>query len=208
MAPQVVGEGPPDDAHAPEALADRCGVPAETIQRIAAEIAKVAFERAIELDQPWTDTAGRTYPQMIGRPVAMHAMRGISLHSDGFHTCRAIQLLQMLLGAADTPGSWRYESPFPKPIPGGPPPAGKGAKRTLARVIARQQEVAPISNRSGAVGHEGARAASNNCPGHSRCDERGGGQARVTALRSIRRGQVAAGIAEPFRRLPYSVRND
>ncbi len=146
MAPQVVGEvrladgtaAYPvfhklaerylDGAYAPEAVAARCGVPAESIRRIAAEIAEVAFDQAIELDQPWTDTAGRTHPKMIGRPVAMHAMRGISAHSNGFHTCRAIHLLQMLLGAVDTPGSWRYKSPFPKPIPGGPPPAGKGAK--------------------------------------------------------------------------------
>ena len=39
---------------------------------------------------------------MIGRPVSMHAMRGISAHSNGFHTCRALHLLQMLLGAIDT----------------------------------------------------------------------------------------------------------
>jgi anaerobic selenocysteine-containing dehydrogenase len=62
---------------------------------------------------------------MVGRPVAIHAMRGISAHSNGFHTCRAIHLLQMLIGAVDTPGSWRYKSPYPKPIAGGPPPGGK-----------------------------------------------------------------------------------
>jgi anaerobic selenocysteine-containing dehydrogenase len=55
-------------------------------------------------------------------------MRGISAHSNGFHTCRALHLLQMLLGAIDVPGAWRYKSPFPRPIPPGPGPAGKGAK--------------------------------------------------------------------------------
>src|SRR5580693_6082862 len=59
------------------------------------------------------------------RPFAIHAMRGISAHSNGFHTCRAIHLLQMLIGAVDTPGSWRYRSPFPHPIAGAPPPGGK-----------------------------------------------------------------------------------
>ena len=54
---------------------------------------------------------------MIGRPVSFHAMRGISAHSNGFHTCRALHLLQMLLGAVDAPGSFRYQPPFPKPIP-------------------------------------------------------------------------------------------
>ena len=56
---------------------------------------------------------------MIGRPVGMHAMRGISAHSNGFHTCRAIHLLQMLLGAIDTPGVLRYKSPYPTPDPAG-----------------------------------------------------------------------------------------
>ena len=55
-------------------------------------------------------------------------MRGISAHSNGFHTCRALHILQMLLGAIDTPGSWRYKAPFPRPIPPGPGPAGKNSK--------------------------------------------------------------------------------
>jgi anaerobic selenocysteine-containing dehydrogenase len=111
-----------DAQYAPEAVAGRCGVDALTLRRIAAEIAEVAFHQAVVLDQPWTDTSGRRHASMTGRPVAMHAMRGISAHSNGFHTCRAIHMLQMLLGAIDTPGSWRYKSPYPKPIPGGPPP--------------------------------------------------------------------------------------
>jgi anaerobic selenocysteine-containing dehydrogenase len=36
---------------------------------------------------------------VVGRPVAMYAMRGISAHSNGFQTCRALHLIQMLLGA-------------------------------------------------------------------------------------------------------------
>lgn len=110
--------------YAPEAVADRCGVAGADIRRIAAEIAEIAFNQPIVLDQPWTDTAGRRHQTMTGRPVAMHAMRGISAHSNGFHSCRAIHVLQMLIGAIDTPGSWRYKSPYPKPIPAGPGPAG------------------------------------------------------------------------------------
>jgi sulfite dehydrogenase (quinone) subunit SoeA len=110
---------------APEAVAARCGVPATTIRRIAAEIAEVAFNQSVVLNQSWSDTAGRQHQTMVGRPVAIHAMRGISAHSNGFHTCRAIHLLQMLIGAVDTPGSWRYRSPYPKPVAGGPPPGGK-----------------------------------------------------------------------------------
>jgi anaerobic selenocysteine-containing dehydrogenase len=110
---------------APEAVAERCGVAPETIRRIAAEIAEIAFNQPVVLEQSWTDTAGRHHETMLGRPVAIHAMRGISAHSNGFHTCRAIHVLQMLIGAVDTPGSWRYKSPYPKPIPAGPVPGGK-----------------------------------------------------------------------------------
>ena len=66
--------------------------------------------------------------EMVGRPVAMHAMRGISAHSNGFHTCRALHVLQMLLGAVDAPGSFRYQPPFPKPIP----PANRPGKTRKA----------------------------------------------------------------------------
>ncbi len=118
-----------DPQYAPEAVASRCGLAAPTIRRIAAEIAQVAFQQPVVLEQPWTDTSGRRHPVMTGRPVAMHAMRGVSAHSNGFHACRAIHVLQMLLGAIDTPGSWRYRSPYPKPIPGGPPP-GRSAGAT------------------------------------------------------------------------------
>jgi len=146
MQPQIAGEIPLGDGRrafpvfhllaeryldgrfSPDVVAETCGIPAATIRRIARELAEIAFDQAIELDQPWTDTSGRRWEKMLGRPVAMHAMRGISAHSNGFHTCRAIHLLQMLLGAIDTPGSWRYKSPFPRPIPPGPQPAGKGSK--------------------------------------------------------------------------------
>ncbi len=117
-----------DGRYAPDVVAARCGIPAATIRRIAAEIAEVAFNQAIILDQPWTDTFGRRRETMVGRPVSVHAMRGISAHSNGFQTCRALHLLQMLLGGIDTPGSWRYKSPYPKPIPPGAAPVGKGSK--------------------------------------------------------------------------------
>jgi anaerobic selenocysteine-containing dehydrogenase len=122
---QLVAERYLDRRYAPDAVAKRCGVPAATIRRIAAELAHAAFEQEIVLQQPWTDWAGRRHETMVGRPVAMHAMRGISAHSNGFHTCRAIHILQMLLGGIDTPGSWRYKAPFPRPSPPGPKPAGK-----------------------------------------------------------------------------------
>ncbi|MSO98602.1 MAG: formate dehydrogenase [Rhodospirillaceae bacterium] len=122
---QLMAERYLDDAYAPEAVAERCGIPAATIKRIAAELAHVAFQQTIELPIAWTDWAGRRHDKMVGRPVAMHAMRGISAHSNGFHTCRAIHLLQMMLGSIDVPGGFRYKPPYPRPIPPSPKPTGK-----------------------------------------------------------------------------------
>ena len=143
VAPAVVGEYTLDDGrtavpsfllmadrymdmnYGPEAAALKSGVAANHIRRIAAELAEAAFEKEIVLDVEWTDWAGRKQDKMIGRPVAMHAMRGISAHSNGFHTCRAIHLLQMLLGTIDVPGGFRYKPPFPRPCPPPQKPAGR-----------------------------------------------------------------------------------
>ena len=122
---QLVAERYLDPQYAPEAVAPVCGIPAERIRGLAAELARVAFEEEIEIAQPWTDWAGRQHQTMRGRPVSLHAMRGISAHSNGFQTCRALHLLQILLGTIDVPGGWRYKSPYPKPVPPGPKPAGR-----------------------------------------------------------------------------------
>ena len=74
----------------------------------------MAFEQQIELDVPWTDYTGRRHEKMIGRPVSMHAMRGISAHANGFQTCRILHILQIILGTIDVPGGFRYKPPFPK----------------------------------------------------------------------------------------------
>jgi sulfite dehydrogenase (quinone) subunit SoeA len=103
--------------YAADTVAAECGVSADTIRRIAAEIADVAFKQEIRVPQRWTDAGGREHEEMIGRPVSMHAMRGIAAHANGFHTCRMLHTLQMLLGAIDTPGSFRYQPPYPKSVP-------------------------------------------------------------------------------------------
>jgi sulfite dehydrogenase (quinone) subunit SoeA len=122
----LVAERYLDPQYAPDAVAERCGIDAATIRRLARELAGAAFDSGLELQQPWTDSAGREHATMPGRPVALHAMRGISAHSNGFHTCRALHLLQLLLGAVDAPGSFRFQPPFPKPIP---PPNRPGRQR-------------------------------------------------------------------------------
>lgn len=102
------------DEYSPENVAGRCGISADRIRSIAAELARVAFEEAIEINQEWTDFRGVKHEKMIGRPVSFHAMRGISAHSNGFQTCRALHLLQILLGSVEVPGGFRFKPPYPK----------------------------------------------------------------------------------------------
>jgi len=113
------------DEYAPEAVADRTGISAARIRSIAGELARVAFEEEIVLDRAWTDWRGQKHDKMIGRPVAFHAMRGISAHSNGFQTCRALHLLQILLGSVETPGGFRFKPPYPKPFEAHPKPHAK-----------------------------------------------------------------------------------
>ncbi len=108
--------------YAPDAVADRCGIDAGTIRRIAAELAEAAFEHPVEIEAQWTDFRGEKHKSFVGRPVSMHAMRGISAHSNGFQTCRALHILQLLLGAVENPGSFRFKPPYPKPMEAHPVP--------------------------------------------------------------------------------------
>jgi sulfite dehydrogenase (quinone) subunit SoeA len=133
---QLIAERYLDPQYAPEAVAATCGVPTATIRGLAEELARVAFDEAIELPIPWTDWAGRRHETMRGRPIGMHAMRGISAHSNGFQTCRALHLLQLLLGTIDVPGGWRYKAPHPKPCPPGPKPAGKPGQVEAGKPLA------------------------------------------------------------------------
>ena len=57
-----------DDRYAPESVAEECGVPADKIKRLAAELAHAAFEQEVVLDVEWTDWAGRKHDKMIGPP--------------------------------------------------------------------------------------------------------------------------------------------
>jgi anaerobic selenocysteine-containing dehydrogenase len=118
----VMAEKYLSDEYAPEKAAERCGISAERIRTIAAQLAHTAFEEEITIDQPWTDWKGEKHEKMIGRPVAFHAMRGISAHSNGFQTCRALHVLQILLGSVECPGGFRFKPPYPKPVSAHPKP--------------------------------------------------------------------------------------
>ena len=110
------------DEYAPESVAERVGISAKRIRTLAAEIARVAFDEAFELDQEWTDFRGETHKKMQGRPVSFHSMRGISAHANGFQTCRALHVLQILLGSVEVPGGFRFKPPYPKPATAHPKP--------------------------------------------------------------------------------------
>lgn len=119
---QLMAERYLQPEHSPEAVADRCGIPAPRIRALAAEIARVAFDEKITLDQPWTDFRGERHQTMTGRPVSFHAMRGISAHANGFQTCRALHVLQIILGTVEVPGGFRFKPPYPKPVEAHPVP--------------------------------------------------------------------------------------
>ncbi len=122
-----------DPAHAPEAVAGRCGVPAARIRALAAELAAAAFDAPLSLPRPWTDFRGERHAEMVGRPVSFHAMRGIAAHANGFQTARALHVLQCLLGAVETPGGMRFKPPYPRPAAAQPRPHGmQGPGRPLA----------------------------------------------------------------------------
>ena len=114
-----------DDAYAPEAVSDTVGITPDRIRQFAADLAEAAFAEEVVIDQPWTDWKGEKHDKMIGRPVSMHAMRGISAHSNGFQTCRALHVLQLLLGSVEAPGGFRFKPPYPKPPQAHPKPAGR-----------------------------------------------------------------------------------
>ncbi|WP_424989925.1 molybdopterin oxidoreductase family protein [Fluviibacterium sp. S390] len=111
--------------YAPEAVAVTTGIPAPRIRQLAAEIAHAAFDQAFTLDQEWTDFRGDTHAKMVGRPVSFHAMRGISAHANGFQTCRALHVLQIILGTVEVPGGFRFKPPYPKPVSAHPTPHGR-----------------------------------------------------------------------------------
>jgi len=109
----------------PEHVADRTGIDPGTIRWLAAEIARAAFEQTECIPLNWTDWRGTDHTSVTSRPVAIHAMRGIAAHANGFQTCRALHVLQMLIGAVDAPGGTRYKAPYPKPVEMHPRPSGR-----------------------------------------------------------------------------------
>jgi anaerobic selenocysteine-containing dehydrogenase len=114
--------------YTPEKMAHICGVPAEQIERLALEIGITARDETVTLPIPWTDAWGNEHATTTGNPVAVHAMRGVAAHSNGFQTVRALAVFMMLLGIVDRPGGFRFKPPFPKPVPPCPKPTNHPGK--------------------------------------------------------------------------------
>ncbi|MEF9979548.1 MAG: molybdopterin-dependent oxidoreductase, partial [Thermomonas sp.] len=57
-----------DPQYSPDAVSERCGIPASTIRRIARELAEAAFDSKLTLPIAWTDSWGREHAEMVGRP--------------------------------------------------------------------------------------------------------------------------------------------
>jgi anaerobic selenocysteine-containing dehydrogenase len=101
----------------PEWAAGITGIPADTIRRLAREMAVTARDHKITLPIRWTDAWGETHETVTGNPIAFHAMRGLAAHSNGFQSIRALAVLMSLLGTIDRPGGFRHKSPFPRAVP-------------------------------------------------------------------------------------------
>jgi len=103
-------------SYTPEWAARITGIPALRIKRLAQELADVAFNQAFTLPIAWTDAFGAKHDEVIGRPVAFHAMRGLAAHSNGFQTVRALAVLMSVLGTIDRPGGFLHKAPYPRHI--------------------------------------------------------------------------------------------
>ncbi|MEX3934133.1 molybdopterin-dependent oxidoreductase [Paraburkholderia phymatum] len=101
----------------PEWASKITGIPADTIRRLAHEMADVACDHKITLPIQWTDAWGETHETVTGAPIAFHAMRGLAAHSNGFQSIRALAVLMSLLGTIDRPGGFRHKSPYPRAVP-------------------------------------------------------------------------------------------
>ncbi len=131
-----------DPQYAPEAVAERCGISAPRIRASRPNLPASPSTRRSSSTMRGPISAASTTQTMTGRPVSFHAMRGISAHANGFQTCRALHVLQIILGTVEVPGGFRFKPPYPKPATAHPKPhckrhAGRAARRPASGLCAR-----------------------------------------------------------------------
>ncbi len=130
----------------PRLVAETCGVPAATIRRLAAEIARTAFEEEIELPVAWTDWAGPT-ARIDARPPGLAAR-----DARHFGAFERLPDLPRLASAADADrhdrcaGRLALQVAAPKTVPAGPEADRQArpgdARSAAARHPARLPDVA------------------------------------------------------------------
>ncbi len=97
-----------DDRYAPETVARECGVPAETIVRIAHEMAHVAFNEAVELPIRWTDMHGRTHDKR------RRTAGGDARDARNFRTLQRVPHVPRAASASDAAGRARRTRELPR----------------------------------------------------------------------------------------------
>ena len=102
-----------DSQWSPDKVADITGLDAAAIRKLARDMGDTAMRKSVWVPGKWQDYLGRSFDGFIGRPVGIYAMRGVSSHSNGFQAGRDYMILSALLGAIDSPGSFRYKSSAP-----------------------------------------------------------------------------------------------
>src|SRR3546814_7706082 len=73
---QLIAERYLDPQYAPAAVSEQCGIPTDTLARIARELAQAAFDSKPTLPITRTDARGPRPAQTVGRPGAMTAHHG------------------------------------------------------------------------------------------------------------------------------------
>ena len=152
------------DDYAPDAVAARCGIPAATIRRIAAELAACRLRAGRSSSTcRGRDWAGRA-PRQDDRPPGLDACH--ARHLGPFQRLSDLprhSLLQILLGTIDVPGGFRYKPPFPE---------ARAARREARR---QAGQVAPMTPLPGPpLGFvDRARGSAGRCRRHAAAHRQG-----------------------------------
>ncbi len=112
-----------DKQYAPEAVAERCGIPPEQIRAIAAEIARVAFDEAIELDQRMDRFPRRETQDHDGPPVsASTRCAGFRRIPTGSRPAARCMCCRSCLARSRCPAASASNRPTPNPPAAHPKP--------------------------------------------------------------------------------------
>ena len=138
---QLMADAYLDPAYAPEAVAGALRASREDHppHRRRARPRRLRADRSPCPARGPTSAAQR-HETMTGRPVAFHAMRGISAHSNGFQTCRALHLLQLILGIGRDPRRLPLQAALPQ-ARRRPPQARTTRSRPASRSTARTSAI-------------------------------------------------------------------